>query len=340
MSATTPQARNPLRSPPPPIAGTLRWARGAFATSVLLVIAKFGLFAATGSSAILSDALESIVNVGTGLFMLYAVRLAAQPRDEDHPYGHGKVEYLAAGLEGFLMVFAGLAVGVVAISRAHQVEPISRIDAGVIGTFAIALFTLIAGVLVERAGRRAESISLESDGQHLKADAITSLAVGTGLVLVWVTGLRLFDTLTAVGVASWLVFAGARILRRSLAGLMDEAMPEILHVIADELEALREPGWVAPHHAKVHRLGQAIHIDIHLVFPRFWTIERTHACAERVEAALKERFGPRTDVMVHQEPCTPRSCSYCDLEACPVRGFPFAARNPWTGSSIARTRRP
>lgn len=328
---------SPRRQPDATAAVT--WAAVAFGTSAALILGKFGAWWLTDSAAILSDALESIINVVTSGFALYAVWLSARPRDDDHPYGHGKVEYVSAAIEGALILSAAVAILVVAVPRFWRPAVLERMDLGAMVISVIGVVTLVAGTLIRNAGRRLESPTIEADGAHLRADAITTFGVLAGVILVHVTGIQWLDPLTAVLVAGWLVFTGVRIMRRAVGGLMDEADPELLDEIGETLAAVRRPGWITPHHAKVHRLGQTIHVDMHLVFPRYWSLEQAHDAAEEVEAGLQERFGPRTEAMVHMEPCTDQSCTYCDAPDCPIRIADFIARRRWDHTTIARPHR-
>jgi cation diffusion facilitator family transporter len=318
----------------------IRWAAFGLAVSIALIVLKFAAYAITGSAAMLSDALESGINVFTSGFALFAVWLSAQPKDANHPYGHGKIEYVAAAIEGVLIAAAGIGVLLVSVRRFVEPQSLERLDVGLVLTFVVACIALAAGTLLIRAGRRHESPTLEADGVHIRADAFTSFgAFGSTLVVHW-TGLVWVDAAAAMLLGAVLVFSGIRVLRRSVGGLMDEAVPGLLDQIGEVLHEVREPGIIAPHAVKVHRLGQAIHIDLHLVLPRFWSLEHAHDVSHRAEDALREAFGTSSEVMLVYEPCTERSCSYCDLADCPIRGVPMVRTLPWTGATIARRNRP
>lgn len=316
------------------------WAALGLAVSIVLIAIKVAAFGLTGSAAILSDALESCIHIVTSGFALFAVWLAAQPQDENHPYGHGKVEYFAAFTEGCLVSLAGVAVIALSAHRLVEPQPLHRLDVGVALSLVSATICLVSGTALARAGRRYESPTLEADGVHIRSDAITSFGAFCATLIVMATGAIWVDSVAGIGLGIVLVLGGAKVVRRAVGGLMDEALPEVLARIADVLLEHRAPGWIAPHACKIHRLGQSIHIDLHLVFPRFWELERAHDTAHRVEDALRDEFGERTEVMLHYEPCTPKSCTYCDAEACPVRDAAFVRMLPWTGESIARRRRP
>jgi cation diffusion facilitator family transporter len=327
-------SHSPSASPAPRAA--LGWALFALGASLTLTFAKFAAWALTGSTSMLSDALESIINVVTSAFALFSVWLATQPRDHDHPYGHGRVEYFSAGLEGALISFAALAIFWVAVPRLLHPAPLEHLDVGLVISLAIGAATWASGAALQRAGRRLQSPTLVADGAHLTSDAWTTFGVAVGLVLVRLTGASWLDPLGGIVMAAWLLFTGTRIVRSSVGALMDEAVPGLVDEIGEVLESVRKPGWVAPHHTKVHRLGQSIHIDLHLVLPRFWSLEHAHEVSERIERAAEARFGPATDVMTHLEPCDDRACGECDLEQCPIRRLPFSARPAWKAGVIDR----
>jgi cation diffusion facilitator family transporter len=313
---------------------TIRWAASAFVVSLLLSIAKFIAYKWTASTALLSDALESLINIGTSAFALYAVWLSAKPRDDDHPYGHGKIEYLAAGIEGALISAAGVIIAIVAIPRLWNVIPIERISVGLAISAAIAAVALGFGQLLVLAGRRLESLTIESDGAHLRSDGLTTAGAFVALVIVAITGWTWVDPLAALIMACWLLISGVNIVRRAVGGLMDEAVPELLDTIAERLESVRQPGWLSPHHAKIHRHGQYVHIDMHLVLPRYWSLEQSHDVTHVIEESLHDAFGERSEIMIHMEPCRPDACSGCDISDCPVRAAAFEHRDSFSGRAI------
>jgi cation diffusion facilitator family transporter len=317
----------------------IRWGIFALGLSTFLMVAKFGAYLATGSAAVLSDALESTVNIVTSSFALFAVWLSAQPRDSEHPYGHGRVEYIASTLEAVALGVAGISIILVTATRYQQGAAVTEPGEGSIYVTAIAVFALLGGSLLIRMGRKLDSDGLVSDGVHIRADAYTTIGTLVALLLVEITGNVNYDFIVSFLIGGWLCIHGLMMFRSSAEKLMDRADPELLEQIAEMLEEVREPGWIAPHRTKVHRLGQEIHVDIHMVFPRYWDLEKTHQCANRLEAALERTFGARSDMMVHMEPCTDRGCSTCDKEDCPIRKAPFEGREPWTGETIASVER-
>lgn len=316
-----------------------RWAIFSLGTSLTLTACKAFAWWITHSAAILSDALESIVNILSSAFVLYAIWLANKPRDADHPYGHGKVEFFSAGFEGALILFAALAILGVGVARLFDPQLPESMELGAALQAGISVVTFALGQLIITAGKRHSSPSLVADGIHIRSDAITSFGVLLGLLGVMATGWAWLDPVFALIVGVWLAFSGVHVMREAVAGLMDEADPALLGQIAAELEQAREPGWIAPHHAKVHRLGRSFHLDLHMVFPRYWSLEQAHDASEEMEAALRARFGEEAELMLHMESCTPRSCYYCDVTDCPVRAAAFTQRPTWDGPHISTPHR-
>ncbi len=315
------------------------WALFAVAASVTLVAVKVSAFALTGSSAILSDALESLINIVTSGLALYAVWLSSQPRDLEHPYGHGKIEYLSAGIEGLLVAVAGVAILVLSAYRLANPPELHALELGGGLIVLAAIISLASGMALIKAGKRLSSPSLEADGIHLRSDAVTSIGALVGIGLVMLTGEVMLDALVAMLLSIWLMVDGGRVVRRAIGGILDEANPELLDQLGAILEAVREPGWSSPHHAKVHRLGSTIHVDLHMVFPRYWSLQTTHDATVKMEDAVRANFGKRTELMVHMEACRPDGCSECDMAECPVRESEFISRPPWKADFIRKTRR-
>lgn len=311
-----------------------RWALFSLGFNVTLTLAKWTAYALTLSAVILTDAIESLVNVLSASFVLYAVWLSHQPRDKDHPYGHGKVEYFSAGFEGALVL--GAAGSILAISVSRLIAPVEpqSLGLGAAIELGIALVTLIGGQLILRAGKQLKSQALEADGVHVRSDAITSFGSFFAVLAVILTGLMWLDAVVPIFIAIWLGANGIGVVRRAVGGLMDEADDEILGEIAQALEEVREPGWLSPHHVKVHRLGPSVHIDMHMVFPAYWTLDHVHECSKAIELEMVKRFGEQTEVMLHMESCTPQSCAYCDVQECPIRAHEFVRRNTWDAALI------
>ena len=268
----------------------------------LVVLALKGLaYWVTGSVALLSDALESTVNLATAVAALIAVRVAERPADANHPYGHHKAEFFSAVLEGVLIVIAALLI----LHEAWQgLQAPRAIDAPLDGLLINGLATLLnAGwcwVLL-RHGRRARSPALVADGKHLLADVVTSAGVAVGIGLAWLTGWWLLDPLLAAMVAVNILWSGSRVIRDSLNALMDEAVPEeTLQVIRDVISQ-QAGGAVEAHDLRTRHAGPVTFIDFHLVMPGETTVAHAHEVCDRIEAALKGAV-PDANITIHVEP--------------------------------------
>ncbi len=274
-------------------------------TSLLVGLVVLGLkvlaYRLTGSVSLYSDALESVVNVVAAGVALVAVRVAARPPDEDHPYGHTKAEYLSAVVEGALIVFA--AVEIVRAAWGRFLDPVALDGLGVglaVSVGATALNGAWAAVLV-RTGRRHRSAALVADGKHLGADVVTSVGVLAGIALASATGWWILDPLLAVAVAVNVVVVGVRLVRESVGGLMDESAPP------DEMGTLQEAllahmGEALEVHAlRARHAGRHTFVEFHLVVPGETTVAESHALCDRLETAVHEAV-PGSSVTIHVEP--------------------------------------
>ncbi|MBL9077736.1 MAG: cation transporter [Planctomycetes bacterium] len=302
----------------------------AFAVGVVLLATKFWAYALTGSQAIFSDALESIVNVIAGAFALGVVHYAGQPADRDHPYGHGKVEFLSAAFEGALIFGAALVIlwqaGVALVEGAAP----QRVDLGLLLTVVAGIANGLLGAFLVRFGRRHHSAAIEADGHHLLSDFWTSVGVIAGLVGVRVTGLAWFDPIAAALVALLLLRTGWQLVRRATGGLLDEEDPELLRRLVQVLAPRVRDGLIRVHHLRAIRSGHFRHISAHLVVPEFWSVERAHDAAEALAASVLAELPGEGHIDFHTDPCERAYCAGCDLEACSVRQQPFAGVRPLT----------
>lgn len=312
-------------------AGTLALVGG---TAVLAI--KSAAWGLTGSTAVLSDALESVVNVAAAALLLFTLRLSAQPADQNHPYGHGKIEFFSAGVEGTLIGVAALMIAVEAIGELRAGAELHSLDLGLLLVAAASVLNGSLGVYLIRLGRRSHSLALVADGQHLLADVMTSAGVLLGLAAVWITGWTVLDPLVALAMAVHILRTGWNLVRQAVGGLMDEADPDLLHAMAEALESARQPWWIDAHGLREWRSGPVQHADLHMVVPRYFDADRLHEIDEEVEAVLIEAAGRPGEAIVHFDPCRPRHCTGCTLPACDVRSHPFQAQKPLT---VARTTR-
>ena len=330
MKATLP-ASDPSGSP-------LRLPAWLLVASFAIMAVKFLAYGMTDSHAILSDALESIVNVVAGSFALYSLWWSMQPRDQNHPYGHGKIEFLSAGLEGGLIVMAGLGIVYEAVGGLLNPTPLKNLNTGVILVSVAGLANAFLGWALLRHGKKLHSSALEADGHHLLTDAYTSVGMLAGLGIAWWTGLMWLDSALAIGFAGLLLFTGYRLVRRALGGLLDAANMEILPKVIQTLAKNRHPRWIDIHNLRVVQYGGSYHIDAHLTLPWYLTLEQAHEEVTALEAVATEHFHHRLELFVHADPCIPTSCGICSLK-CEHRLHPFEKSIPWTVQTVLDNRK-
>ena len=337
MSAARPA--RPARPVPEGIARRAGWV--SLGVGVFLLAVKFAAYAATDSVAVLSDAAESVVNVGAALMLVWALRIAAIPADKSHPYGHGKIESFSAGAEGALIFVVALVIiyeSALALLRGPQVRNLDLALFAVLGAGAV---NGMLGLHLLRAGRAAGSEALEADARHVLADAWTSAGVVAGLAAVRLTGWTFLDPLVAMAVAAHLLSQGAAIVKRAVDNLMNAASPELLRGLAARLSDAREDSWIEIHDLRAWRSGAALHADLHVVVPRYYNAAQLHEIHRRVKDALLSdaREG---GAVAHFDPCQPAHCARCAMRECPVRDALFSARPPITAESAAASppRRP
>jgi len=306
---------------------------GAILTSLLVAIGlmavKFYTYRLTHSAAVLSDALESIINVVAAAFAVVSVWMAAQPPDADHPYGHGKIEYFSAGFEGALIIFAAIGIFKTGISQLAKPHPLPNLQMGLVILLAASVVNLLLGVMLVRVGKRTNSLTLIADGRHVLTDVYTSAGIVVGLVLVYWTGWLWMDGALACLVGLHILFAGLKLVRQSFSGLMDASDPNLLDEISRLLEHHRKPVWIDIHQLRAWRSGNFVHIDLHLVLPRDLFLENAHSEAKIVERMLVDHFEGNAGVLVHMDPCDDPECVVCTQYRCNLRSRESEAPIVW-----------
>jgi cation diffusion facilitator family transporter len=279
----------------------------SIAAALATISLKTGAWLLTGSVGLLSDAAESVVNLVAAVVALVALRWAAKPADEDHAYGHAKAEYFSAGVEGALIFVAAISIAVVAVTRLIHPQAIDDVGVGLAVSAVASAINLAVGLVLLRAGRRHRSITLEADGRHLMTDVWTSAGVIIGVAAVAVTGWERLDPIVALLVAANIVVAGMGLVRRSVGGLMDRALSETeLETIRSALKPFELAG-LQFHALRTRQAGRRAFINLHVLVPQAWTVQRGHDELERVEGALLEAL-PYATVFTHLEPIEdPRS---------------------------------
>jgi cation diffusion facilitator family transporter len=267
----------------------------------------------TGSVGLLSDALESLINLAAALLALSMLRLAAAPPDEAHPYGRYKAEYFASGIEGALIVFAAVSIAIAAVPRLAAPQPIVAPVLGIVLSAAASAINLGVGLLLISAGKRLHSIALEADGHHLMSDVWTSAGVIAGVALVALTGWQLLDPLIALAVAVHIVWTGFMLMRRSFSGLLDAAIPEAERADIEKIFAEYRRRYGMQFHALLTRqAGAQRFVSFHMLLPDTWTVADAHRLSEEIEERIRSLV-PNAITLTHMEPITQRA-SYDDIK--------------------------
>jgi cation diffusion facilitator family transporter len=297
----------------------------------ILMATKFVAWALTNSNAILTDALESIINVLAGAFGLYSLFLTAKPKDRNHPYGHGKIEFISAGFEGGLIFLAGVLIVAKAGYNLFEPQQLSQLGLGIWLVVIPAAINLALALALLRQSRRARSLILEASGRHLLSDVYSSAGLIAGLIVLYFSGLAWLDNLIAIVFGLIILWSGFRLVRASIAGIMDEADYQLIGEMVKRLRRHRSPDWIDVHNFRVIKYGATLHIDCHLTLPYFFTVEQSHREISHFGAFLAEYNGAPVELFVHADPCEPpHDCAICHKVDCPAREAPFQHTVPWS----------
>ena len=302
--------------------------------SIVLFLLKFVAYYLTHSLSVLSDALESIVNVLAGCIGLYSLYVASKPKDKDHPYGHGKAEFISAAFEGSLIITAGLIILIETVSSYFSPRELHGLDNGVWILLSTAMLNLIAGIFAKKLGRKNNSLALISSGQHLIIDSFTTFGVIVGISIVLVTNYNGIDSFIALLMGIWIIYNGYKIIRESLAGIMDEADMELLSEVVKEINANRDDRWIDLHNLRVIKYGPLMHIDCHLTMPWYLNVKEAHANMDQFTNLIKSKFGDSVEFFIHIDGCMPFSCALCSIDTCEKREHAFQEKLDWTMENV------
>jgi cation diffusion facilitator family transporter len=307
--------------------------------SVILLVIKFFAYYLTHSVSILTDALESIVNVSAGFIGLFSLYIAAKPRDTDHPYGHGKAEFLSAAIEGTLIGSAGAIILYKAVQ--HLVYPVAlkEIDNGIYLVAATAVVNFIVSFFCLRTGKKNNSAALVASGHHLRTDTWSTVGIICGLLLLYFTEYPWIDGAVAMLFGVYIVYTGYKIVRKSIAGIMDEADMELLNRMVGILNKNRRDNWIDLHNLRVIKYGSVLHLDCHLTVPWYMNITEAHKEVEALEKLVRNEFGESMELFVHLDACLSFSCRICNVPGCDKRQYDFEKKIDWTLEQILRNKR-
>jgi cation diffusion facilitator family transporter len=278
-----------------------RYAWLSIAAALATILLKGVAWQLTGSVGLLSDAIESFVNLAGALMALWMLTLAALPADDDHAYGHGKAEYFSSAFEGFLILLAAFSIGYTAIERFMNPQPLEAVGVGLLVSVLASVINLATARILMRVGRERNSITLEADAHHLMTDVWTSAGVVVGLAAVAYTGWQWLDPAIALAVAANIVWTGLQLLQRSTSGLMDAALPPAQHErVVGVLEGYRATG-LDYHALRTRQAGARQFVSVHVLVPGDWSVARGHDVLEEIETAIRAEL-PRAHVLTHLEP--------------------------------------
>lgn len=303
--------------------------------SVLLLIVKFTAWYLTKSNAILTDALESIVNVIAGSFALFSIYYASLPRDENHPYGHGKIEFLSAGFEGGLIFIAGISIIANAVYSFFQPPVLQSLEIGVVLSAVSGVVNFIMGRILVKRGKKSNSLLMIANGKHLISDTVSSIGLVVGLILILLTDLLWLDNLMAVIFGGVILITGFGLLKKSVNSLLDEADYEKLNQLIDQLQIHRKEKWIDMHNLRVIKYGPNLHVDCHITLPWYDTLEDSHSEVTAVEKLISSSLGSNVEFFIHADPCVmPTSCPICLVKDCKFRQASFSKKIEWEMSNM------
>lgn len=311
----------------------------SLSTGIILMLFKFTAYLITHSNAILTDAVESIVNVIASGFAFYSIHLSSQPKDENHPYGHGKVEFFSVFLEGGLIFIAGLLIVGKAVYNIFFPEQISNLLEGMGMLAFTGLVNFALGTYMIKKGKSLYSLTIMADGKHLQVDSYSTLGLLVGLLLLYTTGVQQIDIVLSLGLGFYILFSGYKLLRKSIGGLMDESDFELINQVVQILEENRKDSWIDVHNLRVQRYGHELHIDCHMTLPNYFDLIKVHEEVSQVDALINKKVHIDTELFIHADPCLPACCHYCNMKNCPIRSEEKKVDIVWDAPLVMRNKK-
>lgn len=312
----------------------IRVQRWVLIISIMLLMGKLTAYYLTNSVAILTDALESIVNVVASMLGLYSLHISAKPKDTDHPYGHGKIEFLSAAAEGLMISLAGIMILIEAIRQFVHPGTLERLDTGMVLIGATAVINFIMGSVCLRIGKKNNSLALIASGKHLQSDTYSTIGVLAGLLILYLTGIQWIDSIVALIFSGLILYTGYVIIRTSVAGIMDERDNALLDELVVILDQGRSKNWVDLHNLRIIKYGSTLHVDCHLTVPWYLNVHEAHDEIDKLGAIARTQLNSNIELFVHSDGCLPISCPICIKDDCPVRHHPLKRRVSWTAQNV------
>jgi cation diffusion facilitator family transporter len=301
---------------------------------IILMAIKFIAYWLTGSNSILTDAAESIINVTAGAFTLYSIYLSNQPKDKNHPYGHGKIEYISSGIEGGLIFSAGIIMIVKAGYNFLNPQTLTALDFGIYLTTAAGIINYFAGAVLVKNGNKYESPAMIAGGKHLKTDAYSSAAMIMGLVIILLTNIFWLDNVIAILFSILICKSGLGILKNSVSGIMDEADYSLLSRIIKVFNDNRDHSWIDIHNLRAIKYGSMLHVDCHLTLPWYFTVRDAHKEIEHLEELIDAEMSKKVEMFIHSDECSTFQCKICKKTECNERSSDFEKQIDWSLENV------
>jgi len=284
--------------------------------------------------------LESIINVIGAAFAWYSIYLSGKPRDKEHPYGHGKIEFFSIGFEGAMILLAGILILFEAVHLLIQPEAAHQAGISFWLMTGTGIANLLLGYLLVTKGKKFNSVTLQGNGKHILSDSFTSIGVVIAIGLIYFTKIQWIDPVASIVAGSIIVVTGFKLLRKSVRGLMDEADPKIVQEIIDVLKKNRKATWIDIHNLRVQRYGNYYHVDCHVTLPFYYSLTQVHDIITEMDQELNAQFeGGSIEFFIHTDPCMDYSCAHCQLSDCKERKHAFAELIEWNEENLLPNKR-
>jgi cation diffusion facilitator family transporter len=304
------------------------------ALTIVVFLLKVVTYILTHSLSVLSDSLESVVNIVATIVGSYSLFVASKPKDKDHPYGHGKAEFVSAAFQGTLIIGIGCLIIYKAIDSFIHPFSLQNLNNGIWLVVIIAIINLVTALVLNRIGKKNKSLAILASGKLFQIDFFTTAAIAIGFILLLVTGYQKIDTLIALFLGMYVIFDGYKIVRQSLAGIMDEADMVLLKEVITEINLSRNAKWIDLHNLRVIRYGSLLHIDCHLTVPWYYNVNEAHEAVDDFAVLIQNKFSDSVEFFVHTDPCMPFSCPICTIENCEQRIAPFEKKLNWNIENV------
>jgi cation diffusion facilitator family transporter len=313
----------------------LKYIRASFVISTAICAVKFAAYFITHSLVILSDALESIINVVASAFAWYSIYLSNKPRDTEHPYGHGKIEFFSIGFEGAMILIAGIGILMQAVLFFFNPATLHELGMGLWLTLVGGIINYLLGYFLLSKGRKLNSLTLTGNGKHIISDSYTSIGVVVAIVFILFTGYQWIDPVASAIAAVIIIYTGFKLVRKSVRGLMDEVDMKVVDELVSILKENRRPVWIDVHNMRVQRYGSYYHVDCHVTLPYYFLLEEVHQEISAMDKLMNEHFKKGSvEFFIHTDPCIESSCKHCLLNDCKVRRIPFVQKIEWSKENL------